>query len=41
VQVFLQRDNFMLQLTNPAFFEEWKKKYGFWDLGPVVGGRKQ
>lgn len=29
VQVFLQRDNFMLQLTNPAFFEEWKKKYGF------------
>jgi acyl-CoA thioester hydrolase len=29
VQVFLQRDNFMLQLTNPVFFEEWKKKYGF------------
>jgi acyl-CoA thioester hydrolase len=27
VQVFLNRDSFVLQLTNPAFFEEWKKKY--------------
>jgi acyl-CoA thioester hydrolase len=27
VQVFLNRDSFVLQLTNPTFFEEWKKKY--------------
>ena len=27
VQVFLARDSFMLQLTNPEFFEEWKKRH--------------
>lgn len=27
VQVFLARDSFALQLTNPDFFEEWKKKH--------------
>jgi acyl-CoA thioester hydrolase len=27
VQVFLNRDSFALQLTNPPFFEEWKKKH--------------
>lgn len=27
VQVFLSRDTFVLQLTNPPFFEEWKKKH--------------
>ena len=29
VQVFLDRSNSVLQLTNPAFFEAWKKKQGF------------
>ncbi len=29
VQVFLDRQSSVLQLTNPAFFEEWKKKQGF------------
>ncbi len=28
VQVFLSRESFELQMTNPIFFEEWKKKYG-------------
>lgn len=28
VQVFLDRNHSMLQLTNPPFFEEWKKKQG-------------
>ena len=27
VQVFLDREHSMLQLLNPPFFEEWKKKY--------------
>lgn len=27
VQVFLDAENSILQLTNPPFFEEWKKKY--------------
>ncbi|HEY9197497.1 MAG TPA: thioesterase family protein [Mucilaginibacter sp.] len=27
VQVFLHRDSFMLQLTNPEFFEAWKQKH--------------
>lgn len=27
VQVFLDRENNLLQLTNPPFFEEWKEKY--------------
>ena len=27
VQVFLDRDKHALQLTNPFFFEEWKKKW--------------
>lgn len=27
VQVFLDRENNLLQLTNPPFFEEWKQKY--------------
>ncbi len=27
VQVFLEKDHSTLQLTNPGFFEEWKKKY--------------
>ncbi|MFI5155218.1 MAG: acyl-CoA thioesterase [Chitinophagales bacterium] len=28
VQVFLDRTHSLLQLTNPPFFEEWKKKQG-------------
>ncbi|HEX8022721.1 acyl-CoA thioesterase [Mucilaginibacter sp.] len=28
VQVFVRRDNFELQLTNPDFFLEWKQKHG-------------
>jgi acyl-CoA thioester hydrolase len=28
VQVFVHRDNFELQLTNPDFFLEWKQKHG-------------
>jgi acyl-CoA thioester hydrolase len=28
VQVFVHRDNFELQLTNPDFFLEWKQKQG-------------
>ncbi len=28
VQVFLDRNHSLLQLTNPPFFEEWKKKQG-------------
>ncbi|MFT4152949.1 acyl-CoA thioesterase, partial [Parafilimonas sp.] len=28
VQVFLNRDKHLLQLTNPPFFEEWKRKWG-------------
>ncbi|MGC4034521.1 MAG: acyl-CoA thioesterase [Chitinophagaceae bacterium] len=28
VQVFLDKDTSTLQLTNPSFFEEWKKKMG-------------
>jgi len=28
VQVFLDRENSALQLTNPPFFEAWKKKHG-------------
>ena len=27
VQVFLSSDTLALQLTNPPFFEEWKRKY--------------
>jgi acyl-CoA thioester hydrolase len=27
VQVFLSKDDSMLQLANPPFFEEWKKKH--------------
>jgi acyl-CoA thioester hydrolase len=27
VQVFLDREKHALQLTNPVFFEEWKKKW--------------
>ena len=27
VQVFLEKDCLTLQLTNPAFFEAWKKQY--------------
>ncbi len=27
VQVFLSRETSVLQLTNPPFFEEWKKKH--------------
>jgi len=27
VQVFLDREHSSLQLLNPAFFEEWKRKY--------------
>jgi acyl-CoA thioester hydrolase len=30
VQVFLNKDDSLLQLSNPPFFEEWKKKH---DLG--------
>ncbi len=29
VQVFLDKDTSSLQLTNPAFFENWKKEKGF------------
>ncbi|MBX3240968.1 MAG: acyl-CoA thioesterase [Chitinophagaceae bacterium] len=29
VQVFLDKDTSMLQLSNPVFFEEWKKSRGF------------
>lgn len=28
VQVFLDRSNSVLQLTNPPFYEEWKRKQG-------------
>ena len=28
VQVFLNKDNFGLQLTNPDFFQDWKAKHG-------------
>ena len=28
IQVFLSRDNFVLQLTNPDFFQDWKVKQG-------------
>ncbi|MBS1933242.1 MAG: acyl-CoA thioesterase [Bacteroidetes bacterium] len=28
VQVFLEKDNSVLQLTNPDFFEKWKKEHG-------------
>ncbi|MES1226941.1 MAG: acyl-CoA thioesterase [Bacteroidota bacterium] len=28
VQVFLDKETSVLQLTNPSFFEEWKKKMG-------------
>ena len=28
VQVFLSKDDSILQLSNPPFFEEWKKKHG-------------
>ena len=28
VQVFLDKETSILQLTNPSFFEEWKKKMG-------------
>jgi acyl-CoA thioester hydrolase len=28
VQVFLDRNNSILQLSNPPFYEEWKKKHG-------------
>jgi acyl-CoA thioester hydrolase len=28
IQVFLERDTSVLQLTNPPFFEEWKTKQG-------------
>lgn len=28
VQVFLDKENSTLQLTNPPFYEEWKKKNG-------------
>jgi acyl-CoA thioester hydrolase len=27
VQVFLRREDSVLQLSNPPFFEEWKKKH--------------
>ncbi|MBS1576291.1 MAG: acyl-CoA thioesterase, partial [Bacteroidetes bacterium] len=29
IQVFLDKETSALQLTNPSFFEEWKKKMGF------------
>ena len=29
VQVFLDKDGSILQLSNPPFFEEWKKSHGF------------
>ena len=28
VQVFLSKDELLLQLANPPFFEDWKKKHG-------------
>lgn len=28
MQVFVHRDNFELQLTNPDFFLDWKQKHG-------------
>ena len=28
IQVFLDKETSVLQLTNPVFFEEWKKKVG-------------
>ena len=28
VQVFLDKENSMLQLTNPPFFEDWKNSHG-------------
>jgi acyl-CoA thioester hydrolase len=28
VQVFLDKENSLLQLVNPPFFEEWKKTFG-------------
>ena len=28
VQVFLDKETSVLQLTNPPFFEDWKKKHG-------------
>lgn len=28
VQVFLSKDDLLLQLANPPFFEDWKKKHG-------------
>ncbi|HQW84588.1 MAG TPA: acyl-CoA thioesterase, partial [Ferruginibacter sp.] len=28
VQVFLNREDLLLQLANPPFFEDWKKKHG-------------
>lgn len=28
VQVFLNKDDLLLQLANPPFFEDWKKKHG-------------
>ena len=28
LQVFLSKDNFVLQLTNPDFFQDWKVKQG-------------
>ena len=28
VQVFLDKENSLLQLTNPPFFESWKKEHG-------------
>jgi acyl-CoA thioester hydrolase len=28
VQVFLEKESFVLQLTNPPFFEDWKRKQG-------------
>jgi len=29
VQIFLDREESILQLANPPFFEEWKRKQGF------------
>lgn len=28
IQVFLNSENFTLQLTNPSFFDDWKRKHG-------------
>jgi acyl-CoA thioester hydrolase len=28
VQVFLSKEDSVLQLSNPPFFEEWKKNHG-------------